>query len=133
MDKVENLKKITLAFQASSCPETMDLKPGPSEFDFIFGLSPEGMTPFEYELVDRFVGEEISLHLKKETCYDFFEHLNPPFSHFFDGNNDLYVKVKIIGVATPQTREIIKAMAERAQQSEGGCAGGHGDCDCGCG
>ena len=101
MNKVENLKKITLVFQAGTCPEIMNLRPRHSEFEFIFGLSPEGMTPFEYELVDKFVGEEISL----------------------------YLKARIIGVAAPETREIIKAMAERAQQSQGGCAGG--DCDCG--
>jgi hypothetical protein len=131
--KVENLKKITLAFQAGSCSEIMDGKPGISEFEFIFGLSPEGMTPFEYELVDKVVGDEILLHLKKETWFEFFAHLNPPIADFFDGRSDLCLKVKIVGVASPQTREIIKAMAERTQRGEGGCAGGDCDCSCGCG
>jgi hypothetical protein len=52
---------------------------------------------------------------------------------FFDGGNDLYLKVKIIEVAATQTREIIKAMAETAQHSEGGCGSGGCDCGCGCG
>jgi hypothetical protein len=131
MLKVENLKKITLALQAGTCPGIMDLRPKDLEFEFIFGLSPEGMTPFEYALVDRAIGEEISLQLHKETYRHFFEHLNPPISDLFDGCSELHLKVKIIGIATPQNREIIKAMAERAQQSEGGCGGG--DCECGCG
>jgi hypothetical protein len=64
---------------------------------------------------------------------EFFEHLNPPISDFFDGSNDLSLKVQIVGVAAPDTREIIKAMAARAQHSEGGCRGDDYDCGCGCG
>ena len=67
MSKVENLKKITLSFQAGTSPGTMDLTPKYPEFEFIFTLGPEGMTPFEYELVDKAQGEEIPLHIHKQA------------------------------------------------------------------
>jgi len=59
MNKVENLKKITLSFQAGTSKDTMDLTPKYAEFDFIFAIGPDGMTPFEYELVDKAEGEEV--------------------------------------------------------------------------
>ena len=46
MNKVENLKKITLTIQAETSPETMDGAVKYHGFEFIFGLGPEGMTPF---------------------------------------------------------------------------------------
>ena len=127
MTKVENLKKITLTFQAGASSDVMDLIPKYPEFSFIFGLAPEGMTPFEYELVDKFEGDDILLHLNKNTFHRFFERLNPPIWDLFDGREDLYLKAKILEVSTAENREIIKAMADMAAHG-GGC-----DCGCGCG
>jgi len=59
MNTVENLKKITLSFQAGSSPEVMDLTPKYPQFEFIFALGQEGMSPFEYELVNKTEGEEV--------------------------------------------------------------------------
>ena len=84
MNKVENLKKITLSFQAGTSKDTMDLTPKYPEFDFIFALGPEGMTPVEYELVDKAEGEEVLLHIHKQAFYYFFEHLNPPIWDLFN-------------------------------------------------
>ena len=73
MNKVENLKKITLSIQAGMSQNTMNLTPKYPQVEFIFGLGLEGMTPFEYELADRTEGQSILLHLKKEDIYSFFE------------------------------------------------------------
>jgi hypothetical protein len=126
MNKVEHLKKITLTFQAGTSPDQMDLTPKYPEFSFIFGLAPEGMTPFEYELVEKVEGDDVLLHLKKNTLSRFFEHLNPPIRDLFDGRDDVYLKTKIAAVGAADNREIIKAMADMA-------AHGGGECDCGCG
>lgn len=128
MHRVENLKKITLSFQAGTSPDTMDPAPKCSEYEFIFGIAPEGMTPFEYELVDKAEGEEVFLHLKKDAFYSFFEHLQPPIMDLFDGAEDVYLKVIIVNIATPDNREIVKAMADMAAHGSGAC-----DCGCGCG
>jgi len=121
MNKVENLKKITLSIQTGTSPDTLDLTPNDPEIDFIFGLGPEGMTPFEYKLADRAEGDSVLLHLKKEDFYSFFEHLNPPLMDLFDGRNEVYLKVNIEAVTPAENREIVKAMAAMATHAGAGC------------
>ena len=127
MNKVENLKKITLSIQAGTSQDTMNLTPKYPGLEFIFGLGPEGMTPFEYELADKAEGESVLIHLKKEVFYSFFEHLNPPLMDLFDVSDDVYLKVKIDAVTPAENREIVKAMADMAAHGGAGC-----DCGCGC-
>jgi hypothetical protein len=126
MNKVENLKKITLSIQAGTSQDTMDFTQKYPEIEFIFGLGQEGMTPFEYELADKAEGESVLLHLKKEDFSSFFEHLYLPLMDLVDVRNDVYLKVKIDAVTPAENKEIIKAMADMA--AHGGAA-----CDCGCG
>lgn len=128
MTKVENLKKITLSCQAGTGPEAMDLISARPEFSFIFGLAPEGMTPFEFELVDKVEGESVVLHLKKYDLDRFFEHLTPPIWDLFDGRDDIFLNLKILDVSAADNREIVKAMADMTAHGGGGC-----DCGCGCG
>ena len=127
MNKVENLKKIALSIQAGMSQDTMDLTPKYPGIEFIFGLGPEGMTPFEYELADKTEGESILLHLKKEDFFSFFEHLNPPLMDLFDGRDDVYLKINIDAVTPAENREIVKALADLAAHGGSGC-----DCGCGC-
>ena len=128
MTKVENLKKITLTFQAGTSPGVMDLTPKHSEFNFIFGLAPEGMTPFEFELVEKAEGDDVLLHLNKNDFNRFFENLNPPIWDLFADRDEIYLKVKILQISTADNREIVKAMADMTAHGGGGC-----DCGCGCG
>ena len=128
MTKVENLKKITLSYQAGTSREAMDLTPGHPEFSFIFGLAPEGMTPFEFELVEKVEGDDLLIHLEKNSLNRFFEHLTPPIYDLFDGRDEIYLNVKILEVSTAENREIVKAMADMTAHGGGGC-----DCGCGCG
>ena len=127
MNKVENLKKITISIQAGMSQDAMDLTPKYPEIEFIFGLGPQGMTPFEYELADRTEGESVLLHLTKEAFHRFFEHLNPPLMDLFDGRAAVYLKVNINGVKSAENREIVKAMADMSAHGGAGC-----DCGCGC-
>lgn len=127
MNKVENLKKITLSIQVGTSQDIMDGTVKYPEFKFIFGLGPEGMTPFEYELVDKSEGEDVLIHLKKDNYYRFFEHLNPPLTDLFDKNDEIFLKVNIVSVAPAENREIVKSMAAMAAHGQSG-----GDCGCGC-
>lgn len=65
MNKVEEMKKVSLLFEAGRSEKVMDLVPDHPAFAFIFGLAPEGMTPFEYELLDKAEGENVVIPLKK--------------------------------------------------------------------
>ena len=128
MNKVENLKKITLTIQAGTSPDDMDLTPQTPQFSFIFGLAPEGMTPFEYKLVDKVENDEVLLHLKETSLVRFFEHLNPPIRDLMNGREEFYLKVKIAEISVPDNRAVVKAMAAMTGHGGGGC-----DCGCGCG
>ncbi|MGD8211312.1 MAG: hypothetical protein PVH37_25490 [Desulfobacterales bacterium] len=128
MNKIENLKKIKLSWLAGTSQDTMNLTPKYPGFEFIFGLGSGGMTPFEYELVDKHEGQSVLIHLKKENLDRFFEHLNPPLLELFDVRNHIYLKVRIDAVTPAENREIIKAMADMAAHGGTGC-----DCGCGCG
>jgi hypothetical protein len=121
MNKVENLKKITLSFQAGTSPDSMDITPKFPRFEFIFALGQEGMSPFEYELVDKTEGDEVLLHINKQTFFTFFEHLNPPLGDLFDGRDDVFLNAKIA---------VVKALAVMTAHGGGGCDCGGG---CGCG
>ena len=127
MNKVENLKKITLSIQSGASRDMMDCTVTYPEFEFIFGLGPEGMTPFEYELLNKSEGEEVLIQLKKEDFSRFFEHLKPPLRDFFDKKDDVFLKVNIVSVAPAENREIVKSMAAASSHGESG----HG-CGCGC-
>ncbi len=127
MTKVENLKKISLSLQAGTSIDEMELKLKQPEFSFIFGLAPEGMTPFEYELADKVEGDAVLLHLNKNTLNSYFVHLIPPIGILFDGREEIYLKVKILEISSAENREIVRAMAEMTAYGGGGC-----DCGCGC-
>jgi hypothetical protein len=64
-EKIDLLKKITLSLEAGTTPDSVDLTPQSSLFEFIYGLGISGLTPFEIQLADKRVGEEIRLHLPK--------------------------------------------------------------------
>jgi len=130
MSKVENLKKITLSFKAGTSPDNMDLTPKYPRFEFIFALGQEGMSPFEYELVDKAEGDEIVVHIHKQTISRFFEHLNPSIWNLFDNRETVYLRAKIEAVAVADNREVVKALAEMTAHGGGGCDCGGG---CGCG
>jgi hypothetical protein len=125
MTKVENLTKVTLQLEAVTTAGHMNFTPAASEFEFIFGIAPGGMCPFEYQLVNKAVGEEIGIQVDKETLYPLFEHLHPPIMDLFEKHDTLHLKVKILKIEQPENTEIIKALSEAASH--------HHDCDCGCG
>lgn len=128
MNKVGNLKKITLSLQAGTSQDTTNLTPKHPGLEFIFGLGSGGITPFEYELADKAEGAGVLIHLEKEVFYSFFEHINPPLMDLFNVRDDVYLKVKINAVTPAENREIVKAMADIAAHGGAGC-----DCSCGCG
>ena len=66
MNIVENLAKVTVELEAGTTADRMDMTPTAIEYEFIFGIGPGGMCPFEYELAEKAAGEEIGIHLKKE-------------------------------------------------------------------
>ncbi|SHK47238.1 hypothetical protein SAMN02745216_03506 [Desulfatibacillum alkenivorans DSM 16219] len=123
-NKVSNLSKVTLLLEAGTSEENMDLTPGKCHFEFIFGVAAEGMTPFEYQLLDKEVGASVVLPLRQSELEDTFGHIDVPLFRQID-EGEFFLKSTVDKVEKAQDREIVKAIA---------MAGGHGEaCGCGCG
>ena len=125
MKKVENLTKVILRLEAGTTADHMDLTPAGLEFKFIFGIGPGGLCPFEYELVNKDEEELVLLRLNKEEVHHFLGHLHLPLMDLFEKNKSFFLKVKILKIDKPSSKEVVKALAEMASHP--------GDCDCGCG
>ena len=123
MTKVSNLTKVTLLLEAGTSKDSMDLTPGKCHFEFIFGVAPGGMTPFEYQILDKEIGASVVMPLRQDDVKTTFEHLDVPLFRQIDAGS-FFLKATVDKVETPSDREIVKAVA---------MAGGHdGDCGCGC-
>ena len=130
METVDNLKKISLSVEAGSTPQDMNLTALPIAREFIFGIGQSGMSPFEYRLVGKKAGDSLLLPLAKTESQRFFEHIVVPIEHLFENREAVYLKLTVVNATAADSRAIVKAMAETAHLSEGGCGGG---CGCGCG
>ena len=122
-EKIALLKKVHLSLEAGNSLDSMDLTPSPIRFDFIFGLGSGGLTPFEYELAEREVGETFALAVPKGRIPDMFGHLWPYLPSFPGDVETLYLKVHLIGLSSADQREIIKALAESAESGDPICDG----------
>ncbi len=125
MNKVENLKKVTLQLEAGTTAGDTDLAPAALEFEFIFGIGPGGMCEFEYQLVGKAEDEVILIRLNKEDVDHFVGHLRLPILDLFEKNKSLFLKVRIFNIEQPDSKEVIKALAALASHAV--------DCGCGCG
>jgi hypothetical protein len=126
-EKVNTLNKVFLMLESGTGPEQMDLTSKPVECSFILGAGSEGLTPFEYEIVNKTVGEEILIPLARTEMGIKFEHLAQFIADNVNVRDAFYLKATIVDVADADNREIVKAMAESVKH-------GHDcDCECGCG
>ncbi len=117
--KIAPLKRVRLLLEAGNQAEQVQRFENPREFSFIFGVGREGLTPFEFELADKTVGDELLMTIKPESLAKTFEHLEVELP---GGQSPFYLKTRVQAVEPVSHREIIQAMAQVA-----------GDCGCGCG
>ena len=121
---VENLKKVKIAVQAGSSPESMDILSEPFEFEFIFGLGTSGLTPFEFSLASKYRDDEVVLHIGLRDIPETFAHIQLPVFHDLPETDSFYLKVRIADIQPAAGRELIKAMAEVGGCGDG-CCGNH--------
>ena len=114
MEKIESLKKVTLSIEAGTTPESMDLTPQPSLFEFIYGLGSRGLAPIEFQLADKTVEDEVRLQIRGEEIPQVFQHLILPPIKIFEGVDVLYLRFRVIKIFPADQREVIKALAEIA-------------------
>jgi hypothetical protein len=121
-EKIDALKKITLSVEAGTAPDSMDLTLESSHFEFIYGLGIAGLTPFEIQLADKTVGEEIRLHINREEIPQVFQHLVLFPLTLPEHVDSFYLTLKIESVIQADQREVIKALAEIANCEDHCCS-----------
>jgi hypothetical protein len=114
---IENLMKVSLT-----------VKSGDSEinapFEFIYGVGPQGITPFEKALFGKGVGDRVQFDLSPTDYCETIGHLELPLLKQTGIMRPVSLQVSINGIVKAKDREVVKAMA-----SGGSCS----DCGCGCG
>ena len=125
--RIDNLKKITAKCKAGTVPGGNDVALGDEPFDFIFGIASEGLTPFEFMLGDKTVGDRVEFILDSKDVCKTFQHLEIPGMDLPSAGGNIYFTFDIKDVSSTDNREVIKAMAG-LNACEGGscdCCGGH--------
>jgi hypothetical protein len=114
---IENLMKVSLTLKsgdpASAAP-----------FEFIYGVGPEGITPFEKALFGKGVGDEVRFDISAADYCQTMGHLELPLLKQTGILQPVSLQVTIEAITTPTDQEVVKAMA-----AGGSCS----DCGCGCG
>ena len=113
-EKIDLLKKITLSVEAGTAPDSTDLNTQSSQIEFIYGLGVSGLTPFELQLADRTVGEEIQFLINREEIPQVFQHLLLLPLNLPDDLQTFHLRLKVLKVIPADQREVIKALAEIA-------------------
>jgi hypothetical protein len=95
---------------------------GGGEAEFIFGIGPQGLTPFEYELSMHKVGDKFDLCITGGELKETFGHLVDmlPLPEYIEAGAVLRVTIESLQDAQP--REVIRAMAELARCEDHCCS-----------
>ncbi len=99
------------------------------DFSFITGIGAEGLTPFEMALAGKQPGECLTLPVGKNQPTEFFEHLWTPLKTVIQTEPPFDLQLEIKSVTAPTNRELVRALAEKAEANGCSCGGG---CGCGC-
>jgi hypothetical protein len=96
-------------------------------FEFIFGIMPEGLTPFEMTLSGKKEGDHFTIEMPEEEKRLYFGHLFPVLfnnAHLSNFSGITRLKVKILSVLDADNREIVKSLAQSLKSCEcGGICG----------
>lgn len=122
--KIEGFKKVTLLLEAGSREKLMDLTPEPVSFELVVGVGPEGYTTFEYELLDKKVGDILHLEIQGRRFDEMFGRLAVPLPEKVRHMDVFFMKVTVYNIEDADQTEIVRAMAGRV----GDCGGGGGCC-----
>jgi len=120
-EKVEPLKKITLTMTAGK--ESLALGPTAEAvpMEFVYGIGPNGLTPFEYALADAAIGDTVTLHVKRGEYGHIFGHIQMMLPEWPADEPDLYVRVRVERIEPAGQREVIRAMAEASNCGDTCC------------
>lgn len=118
---IENLMKVTLRITFAGQAPGQD---GGALFEFIYGIGPSGITPFEKALFGKGVGDRIQVDAAPGLFCETVGHLELPLREQSGIMAPVELRATVVEVTRADDREVVKAMA-----AGGSCS----DCGCGCG
>ncbi|MDZ7831220.1 MAG: hypothetical protein U5L07_05680 [Desulfobacterales bacterium] len=119
------MKKITLKYTAGTAEGSDDLISPAESCEFIYGIAPEGLTPFEYALADKSPGDRIQYRVERARVIETFGHLLSNMGKMPIDQARFYLTIELTDVQEADQREVVRALA--------GTTACGGDCGCGCG
>jgi len=124
--KIEGLKKVTVLLEAGTHQKKMDLTPEPVSFELVVGVGVEGYTAFEYELLEKKVGDILHFEIQGWRFDEMFGRLAVPLPEKVRSMDSFFMKVTVYSINDADQKEIIHAMAGRVGDcGGGGCCGNH--------
>jgi hypothetical protein len=123
--EVEGLKKVTLLLEAGSQEKIMDLTPEPVSFELVVGVGTEGYSSFEYELLEKKVGDILHFEIQGWRFDEMFGRLAIPLPEKVRGMDVFFMKVTVYDIKDADQSEIIRAMAGQVGHCGGDCCGSH--------
>ncbi len=123
--KVGYMQKISLSLETASAPDAQGVTEPVSTIEFVYGLAASGLTPFEFALAEKTVGDVISLQLPRDRVPAFFGHIRIPALCAAGQLDPIEVKARVLAISPPGNREVVAALAEIANCGDS-CCGHHG-------
>lgn len=118
--KVDMLKKIAVTISPSE-KTTAPKGSEPVFCEFIYGIGPQGLTPFEYAMAGKAVGDEFCIRISPSNVGETFQHLAVHIPEDFDDSPSVSYSIRIVDITSADNREIVGAMANLSACT--GCCG----------
>jgi hypothetical protein len=127
---IQPLKKVILSLMAGSDPGKFNLTASPVFFEFIHGVSSDGLCPFEAALHDKREGDNLIVSVRAADAHEFFGHIYHALRQKLGLQimpETIFLEIEITAVSDADDREVVQSVAKAL--AHGGCGG---SCGCGC-
>jgi hypothetical protein len=125
MPAVSPLHRVTLGLKARAEADASAPDPVSRTVSFVFGIGPQGLSPFESDLAEKRVGDTFEVLVEEGRGVPYFDHLARTVIPSLGLAPPFRLRVRVESTAPAEGREVVRAMAELAECGDG--------CDCGCG
>ena len=116
------MRKVTLSLSAGEEGKRIEGGLDPKQFDFIYGIGSDGLTPLERILEGRQEKDELLLETKGNDPVHIFQHLwFPEIDDLFRQGPSL-LKITVLSVSEADPRDVIRALAETARCGDDCCS-----------
>ena len=122
--KVAHMQKITLTLEIGKGAERISAANASPTIEFVYGLGPSGLTPFEFALADKIPGDEIQLKMHRHQMHEFFGHIHIPFAQADQDLDPVVITLCVWDITPASSQEVVRTLAEIANCGDG-CCGHH--------